>query len=314
MTDIDMQWAQLARLFSVVIGVDAAGRIMHASDSPRSHLPELSVGAGFFELFTVLRPAGISDVDGLRRKEDSLFLIKDVRSRFAARGQFVEIRSLGSPVLCFCGSPWLFWMNANCPEVKLGLRDFSPQDSQLDQLFLMTTEQRMVSDLEKLNAELKSAKRETEEAQRTKDALFARMSHEMRTPLNGVVSALSLLADEALNDDARKLVTLAQSASRNLLHVINYVLDISRIEAGDARLEPMTFDLGGLLKAVTDIVRARAVEKGIDLQWRVSPQLARYYIADRAKIRQCLLNLVTNAIRFTPHGGVTISALPLRRY
>ncbi|MEM1401833.1 MAG: response regulator [Pseudomonadota bacterium] len=298
------------RLFSVVVCANDKGEIVHASDTLKRYIPELELGMTLDEVFIMLRPAPVRSMEQLREHIHSLFLLKATNERFAVRGQVVETSYMGEPVLCFCGAPWLFWMNANCPDVKLGMGDFSAQDSQLDQLFLMTTEQRMVADLEKLNSDLKSAKKETEKAQDTKNALFARMSHEMRTPLNGVVSALSLLADKELPSEARRLLELAHSSSRNLLHVINYILDISKLESGEETIDNTVFALPRLLKSVTDIVRARAVEKELDLDWRISPQLSNMYVADKAKLRQCLLNLVTNAIKFTSEGSVIVRALP----
>ncbi|MEE4278718.1 MAG: response regulator [Halieaceae bacterium] len=310
MSELRLARDQLEQLFTVLIAIAEDGSISYASSTAARYVEGLSPGTAFFDHFDIVRPGSINTVEGLLNPPPSLFLIRDRRQRFAARGQLVNVTWDGLEYACFCGSPWLFWMDTNCPDIKLGIEDFPPQDSQLDQLFLMNTEQRMVADLEKLNSELQVAKRAAEEAQVAKSALFARMSHEMRTPLNGVVSALALLSDRPLPEEARKLLRLADSSSRNLLHVINYVLDISRLEIGNTELDPVLFNLSGLLKSVTDIVRARAVEKGLELTWHTSPQLNETYIGDKAKLRQCLLNLVTNAIRFTPAGSIVVRAAP----
>jgi len=310
MSELRLAREELESLYTVLIAVDRQGAIRHVSRTACDHVENLAAGAAFFDHFRILRPGSIASVDGLFDAPRSLFLIRDRGDAFAARGQVIRLRWDGEDTACFCGSPWLFWMDANRPDTKLGIADFPPQDSQLDQLFLMTTEQRMVSDLEKLNMELQIARRSAEAAQEAKSALFARMSHEMRTPLNGVVSALSLLSDVALPPEARRLLQLANSSSRNLLHVINYVLDISKLEVGNTELDPVLFNLAGLLKSVADIVRARAVEKSLALSWHVSPQLSDTYIGDKARLRQCLLNLVTNAIKFTHVGSVTLRAGP----
>ncbi|WP_439105579.1 ATP-binding protein [Congregibacter sp.] len=309
-TEPRLAWTQLEKLFTVILCINDDGEIVYSSETPRRHLPALTNGRSFFDIFKLLRPTAARSVPEVREHVTSLFLVKSLDERFAMRGQMVETTWNGKPVLCFCGAPWVFWMNSHCPDIKLGMDDFSPQDSQLDQLFLMTTEQRMVSDLEKLNGELQEAKLDAEVAQATKSAMFARMSHEMRTPLNGVVSALSLMGDEEVGPKAQELLALAESSSRNLLHVINYVLDISKIEDGDEVFESTIFELPLLLRGVTDIVRARAVEKNLDLSWYISPLLSSYYLGDKAKLRQCLLNLITNAIKFTHSGSVTVRALP----
>ncbi|WOJ92173.1 response regulator [Congregibacter variabilis] len=309
-TEPRLSWTQLEKLFTVIMCISDEGEILYSSETPKRYIPTLSEGSQFFELFKLLRPAGARNIAEVRKHLSSLFLVKSVGERFAMRGQMVETTWEGRDVLCFCGSPWVFWMNAHCPDIKLGMGDFSAQDSQLDQLFLMTTEQRMVSDLEKLNSELQHAKQDTEAAQMAKNALFARMSHEMRTPLNGVVSALSLLGDHKMNTKAEELLALANSSSRNLLHVINYILDISKIEAGDEVFDSTIFEMTAMLRGVTDIVRARAVEKNLELIWSTSPLLSDLYIGDKSKLRQCLLNLITNAIKFTDVGSVTVRALP----
>jgi signal transduction histidine kinase/CheY-like chemotaxis protein len=310
MTPTGLDLAQLEQLYTIVLAIDADGQLQHSSTALRRHLPDCTAGSAFFDHFEIMRPARLNRIEQLLAPPRSLFLIKDHRSRFAARGQMLRLHREGHDLICFCGSPWLFWMNTHCPDVKLGLADFPPQDSQLDQLFLMTTEQRMVADLEKLNAELQSARRDTEAAQRAKEELFTRMSHEMRTPLTGVISALALLADQQLPRQARELVDLANSSSGNLLRVINYVLDISRLEVGNTALDTAAFSLPDLLAKVTSIVRARAMEKQLELVWSASPRLNEAYVADKTKLRQCLLNLVTNALKFTVTGGVTVRALP----
>lgn len=310
MTGDALSWRELSKLFTAVLCIDDEGRVVYASDLIREYLTDELLGGELFRVFEFQRPRAVRDMSALRDHLGALFLMKARDGSFAARGQFVEATWEGGPVICFCGAPWLFWMTENRPDVKLGMSDFSAQDSQLDQLFLMSAEQRMVADLEKLNADLQQAKRETERAQEAKDAFFAHMSHEMRTPLNGVVSALALLADEPLDESAERLLSLAQRSSRNLLQVINYILDVSKIESAGGRLDEDPINLPRLMQAVTDIVRARAEERGLNLHWHRAEGVGEGFIGDKSKLRQCLLNLVTNAIKFTRAGIVVVRALP----
>ncbi|WP_439100788.1 response regulator [Congregibacter sp.] len=309
-TEPRLNWSELEKLFTAILCINDDGVILYCSETPLRYLPELTIGSQFFDSFKLLRPNAARSIPELREHLANLFLIKSLDERFAMRGQMVETTWEREPVLCFCGAPWIYWMNAHCPDVKLDMADFSPQDAQLDQLFLMTTEQRRVSDLEKLNAELQDAKNEAELAQASKSAMFARMSHEMRTPLNGVVSALSLMGDREMDGQSRDLLDLANSSSRNLLYVINYVLDISKVESGNDVLESTILELPLVLRSVTDIVRARAVQKKLELSWSKSALLGDLYLGDKAKLHQCLLNLITNAVKFTNSGGVTVRALP----
>jgi signal transduction histidine kinase/DNA-binding response OmpR family regulator len=305
--------AQLEQLFSIVLDIDANGIIARASDTFTRHMPDYQPGADLLGLMQLTRPSTVDRWEDLEAHMESLFLLTSNTGDFAIRGQLLKVQEEPSRFV-FCGSPWLTWISVHSPNTHLGISDFAPQDSQLDQLFLMTTEKRMVNDLERLNSALKQAKRETELAQEARSALFARMSHEMRTPLNGVVSALSILSDAKLEDEASEVLRLAEASSKNLLHVINYVLDLSKIEAHDTVLENVVFDLHGLLEGVADVVRVAAAEKSLELRWEVDAALASLYSGDKPKLRQCLINLLSNAIKFTDEGKVTLRVIPSPRY
>ena len=210
---------------------------------------------------------------------------------FAVRGQFIRGTENNRDYLVFCGAPWLHWINTNLPDVKLGLGDFSAQDVQLDQLLYMATKNNMVADLERLNSELLKAKVEVDKAQTARNAFFAQMSHEMRTPLNGVVSAPTLMQEEGLQGRAADMLALAQKSSRNMLQVINYVLDISKLEAMDVEGDQVEFDLQELVDSVVEITRPRALEKQLDLRVSNNAVMASVYLGNATALRQVLLNL-----------------------
>jgi signal transduction histidine kinase/DNA-binding response OmpR family regulator len=296
----------LEKLFSIVIEFDTDLRMVAASPVALDHMPWLAERPLLTEAFKIARPQGVKSLEDVVDRSDQLFLMSARDGSFALRGQIVTILRDGAKRPVFCGAPWMFWITSERPDLKLGIRDFSPQDSQLDQLFLMTTEKIMVSDLELVNQQLHDAKSELELAQRARDAFFAQMSHEMRTPLNGVISALALLEEHALPAGSQELLSLIKSSSRNLMHVINYVLDVSKIEADDGTLEAEPFGLEELVKSVVEIVEARAMEKKLGLRMVVEPGLPAASLGDSARVRQTLLNLVNNAIKFTDQGQVTI--------
>jgi signal transduction histidine kinase/CheY-like chemotaxis protein len=226
-------------------------------------------------------------------------------NQFAIRGQLVPTRYDNKDVLCFCGAPWLFWLNSNCPDIHLNLSDFSNQDVQLDQLFFMSTEKRMVEDLENLATDLQETKSQLEKAQVAQSAFFAQMSHELRTPLNGVVSAVSLLAQLRLDKQQEELVAFAKSSSENLMQVINYVLDVSKIEQTDAGDEA-EFNFSELIASAINVVKAKANEKSLTLALDVSKELSQRYLGNAASLRQILLNLLINAIKYTEEGSITL--------
>ncbi len=303
--------SQLNKLFSIVIVIDRDLRIVFSSDTLQRHMPVVVQTPHLNEIFNIKRPQAIDRFEDARALLDSLFLMEAKDLSFAVRGQMQSTTDdQGAEHLCFFGSPWLSWVISNNPELKLGIKDFSPQDVQLDQLFYISTEKRMVEDLERLNEQLHSAKDEAESAHAAKNAFFAQMSHEMRTPLNSVVSALTLIKDQDLPQNTSELVELARQSSRNLMQVINYVLDLSKIESDDDREEAIAFDLPELVASVINIVHARAIEKGLRLESLIDSSLASTYKGDLHRLRQTLLNLVINAIKFTERGSITLDVRP----
>ncbi|RYG37925.1 PAS domain S-box protein [bacterium] len=142
-------------------------------------------------------------------------------------------------------------------------------------------------------------------ASRAKTEFLRNVSHEIRTPLNGVIGTLALLEDETLYPRARKLVKTIASSSETLMSVLNDVLDYSRMEAGQVRIEPVITDVGDLAADVVALYQERAAAKGIELRLCPPPKPLRA-MADSASLRQVLSNLVSNGIKFTEKGTVEL--------
>ena len=301
----NLDWGQLHNLFSIVLCINEDFEIVYASDTLSKYVPDAVSGRRLDRVFDISRPSSVSSYSDALGNLDSLYLMTSVDRSFAIRGQLARIDYFGNEALCLFGSPWLFWINSNCPHIRLKLDDFSPQDVQLDQLFFMSSEKTMLEDLEKLNEELKEARLGVEEAKATEAKLFAQMSHEMRTPLNGVVSALTLLQNQDLPDSASRLVELARGASNNLMQVSNFVLDVAKLEDGKAEKTP--FLLADCLQSALAIVEPRAEEKSIEVRLELADNLAHGYLADKSKLSQSILNLLTNAVKFTDEGSVTLA-------
>lgn len=303
-------WDWLNRLFTVILVLDRELHIVRSSDTLRRYMPGVADSSSLLELFDIRRPAGVRTFEDMRKNAYSLYLMVARDKRFAVRGQVIEMSGREGEYLYFLGSPWLSWLHASSDALGVGLNDFAPQDAQMDQLFYISTEKRMVNDLERLNAKLQRATEELRAAQEAKNAFFAQMSHELRTPLNGVVSALSLLREQGLTGQAETLVKLAGESSRNLMQVINYVLDVSKLELMQPALGEIPFDLPELIASVISVVRASALEKGLELRSHVDGRLYSSYLGDSSLLRQCLLNLLTNAIKFTDQGEISVTATP----
>ncbi|MEE4280662.1 MAG: hypothetical protein V2I41_01885, partial [Pseudomonadales bacterium] len=155
--------------------IDRDLNILHGSETLLRFMPALEKGPRLLDVFVLQRPNTVSDFDGMRDHSYSLFMLRAVDESFAIRGQMIVLSTPEGDVLCFCGSPWLLWLNSNRADLTLGLGDFSPQDAQLDQLFFMTTERQMVADLEQLNGELNDAQVKLEALQEERNAFFAQM-------------------------------------------------------------------------------------------------------------------------------------------
>lgn len=158
-------------------------------------------------------------------------------------------------------------------------------------------------------AEIDQQRLAAEQANRAKSSFLANMSHEIRTPLNGVIGTVQLMRDTPLNADQVEHLDTLDASSQNLLGIINDVLDLSRIEAGKLQLEDTPLDLRVEVKKVHQILRSRAREKGLDFSFEVDPQVPAYVMGDPLRLRQVLINLAGNAVKFTDRGSVRIEAL-----
>ena len=173
--------------------------------------------------------------------------------------------------------------------------------------------EKRTAELKELNNELIKAKDIAEKANESKSSFLANMSHDIRTPMNGIIGMVDILLDTPLSNDQRDFVQTINSSAETLLSLINDILDFSKIEANKLSLESIEFSIHDTVKNTIDLLAVKANEKKLYLHYTISPETPHVLKGDPVRIKQILFNLIGNAIKFTKKGGVNVQVQLIER-
>lgn len=232
---------------------------------------------------------GKSDSDFFPKDQANFFKEKDLETLKFQKTIFIKEEPIDTPSGHFKLSTW---------KVPVNDHDGKPR-------YLLGISLNITTQVE-LEKQILSAKVEAEAASRAKSAFLANMSHEIRTPMNAIIGMSELLAETDLNKDQKRYVEIFRRAGDYLFSLINDILDVSKIEFGNVKIETIDFNLRETIEETLEIMAPRAYEKNLDLILDYSNILKNIYVGDPYRLKQIVLNLVSNAIKFTSQGEVKI--------
>lgn len=305
MKDINIDISILDKLFPFSFVVNKEGVILGGGSSFKKLTVDSKSARTFNDLFEVCRPANSSFSTLFESARGEMIIIRMRNPKAEFMGQILDIDREQNLAIFVMN---LVVQNADeLNALNLDFNDFAIQDPIFDYLMLLQTQQRAIRHADELNKKLTAAHEVAVKASQAKSQFLANMSHELRTPMNGVLSMASVLLETSLDEDQKDFVQTLMQSGEAMLGLINDILDLSKIEAGFIELNEKPFSIRDLIQGVSNTVQVLAQKKKLDLQVSIADAVPMEMLGDYDRLRQVVLNLVGNAVKFTEHGFVNVT-------
>ena len=299
---------QCELFYPFVIGVNNDGQIVYLSKQLNSKLGADKLGKSFYSVFQLSRPrVDVTDEQfNLLDYRSHLLLFSDTTGKLGLRGQVVPGYYDDQPIALVAASPWLTWLNEHVENYQPEMSDFSIQDAQLDLNLHLHTQSIMLSDLQRLTEQLTKARDEAQHASTAKSTFVSHVTHELRTPLTGITGLIDIMEDLSLSDEASELLGDLKASSNHLMHVVNQVLDFSRLKENGDQLVIRTFDPVKSVSESVALLEPLAKLKNLAVDVSLDPALPNFLKGDVLKIQKALINLLSNAIKYSDSGQIRV--------